>query len=103
MAGRRGESHDGRRELRCGWPYDVERRQRGAELLVPHRPEAFAHGGSSNTPRRRAIALESRDLAVPSRTSSTSAVSLSERPSRNRYPITSRSGGGRRLSAAINI
>ncbi len=93
---------DAGRELRGGGPVDVERRQGNTELIVRHRTDALAHAGSSSTVRSRAIARESRDLAVPSRTSSTSAVS----PPTGRAGTGTRSphgpGGESRLSAAIN-
>ena len=74
-----------------------------AEVGVAHRTQPLAHPASSTTARKRAIARERRDLTVPGRTPSTSAVSFSDRPRRNRYPITSRSGGGRTLSAATSV
>ena len=91
------------RERRRGGPIDVERRERTTELVVRHRPDALAHAGPSSTVRSRPIARDNRDFAVPSRTSSTSAVSASDNPRRKRYPMTSRSGGDSRLSAAIKV
>ena len=54
-----------------------------AQLADVERPIAPAvHDGSSNTARRRDIALDSRDLTVPRAIPSTSAISASDSPSR---------------------